>query len=102
MNFSVNKKILKQSLQDEETLSGTMEWLSQDGDEDVWIDMEPLKSEEVDKFIEMVDSYGGSKDADTKIIDDTIEDMVSYVKGEKNMDETLAIIKKKLKVYLSE
>lgn len=102
MNFSVNKKILKQSLQDEETLSGTMEWLSQDGDEDVWIDMEPLKSEEVDKFIEMVDSYGGSKDADTKIIDDTIEDMVSYVKGEKNMDETLAIINKKLKVYLSE
>lgn len=102
MNFSVNKKILKKSLQDEETLSGTMEWISQDENENVCIDMLPLTDEEVNKFIEMINSYGGAKDADTRIIDDTIEDMVSYVKGEKSMDETLAIINNKLKVYLSE
>ncbi len=101
-SLPINKELLKETLQDKEALQGTMGYSDEEGNDTFEIDLAPLTDEEVNNFIQMVESFDNAKVADSKIIDKTIDDMTAYVTGKKNMDETLSAIDKELKVYLSE
>lgn len=102
MQFSVNKKILKKSLQDKEMLSNAMGSAYEIDNETLNIDIKPFTDEEVEECIKLINSYDSTRAADINIIDKTIDEMVAYVKGEKSIDETISTIDEKIKVYLSE
>lgn len=102
MSLPIDKELLKKTLQDKDSLNGSMQYSDEDGETSFEVELAPLTDEEVNSFIQLVESYENDKEADFKIIDESIDDMTEYVIGKKNIDETLSTIDKKLKVYLSE
>ena len=101
MEFSINKKIIKESLQDEEILSNMIDYVDESDNEMLSSDVTPFTDDKVKDCLKLINSYDSTKEADINIIDKTIDDMACYIKGEKSIDETISIIDEKLKSYLS-
>ena len=100
-SLPIDKELLKETLQDKDSLGGSIQYSNEIG-EDFEIELSPLTDEEVNSFIQLVESFDSDNEADVKIIDESIDEMTAYVTGKKNIDETLSAIDKKLLVYLSE
>lgn len=97
----INKNVLKANLTDTERVGGSMGFDDGSG-ETIEIEYVALSDEDVNEIVSLIESYEGWSIVDDKIIDETIEDMKSYVEGKTSIDEAISNIDKKLKVYLSE
>lgn len=97
----INKNVFKAKVSDTDMEGGSMGFSDESGNA-IEIKYKVLSDEEVNEVVSLIESYKGWGSADYKIIDETIEDMTSYVEGKTSIDDAISNIDKKLKVYLSE
>ena len=97
----LNKNSLKYEINVSNMIGGSIVSADVSGNE-IQIEYKELSDEEINEIVSLIESYNGWEVVDYKIIDETIEDMTSYVEGKISIDDAISNIDKKLKVYLSE